>query len=283
MSTIQETRKPARSIEEELDRFRYGWRDVRVTKSDGSIDFQQVPLTLEDVLHPEFGDHHVLSRAHSLDCNYLQYVLSAPLAPDLTAVVLSDVGVYWERPEWKHHSPDIAVILGVQNRKKDWPSFSVAEEGVRPALIIEVVSPNTRSNDLKTKVEQYAQVGVPHYVVADVCELDGRRSLTLIDYRLGPNGDYERQPLDEHGRVWLDEPGGLWLGIAESTEFAGDRLALFDPATGEEIGDYQKLSQDLAAKDEALAAKDEALAAAEARVRELEAELQRLRGNGPVR
>jgi len=275
MSTIQETTKPASSVEAEMYRFRYGSRDVRVTRPDGSIDFEQIPLTLEEVLHPEEGDQLVSSHAHALDCNYLLNVSSERLAGDPSAVVLSDVSIYWEKPEWKHHRPDIAVILGVR-RQKDWPSFYVAVEGTRPALIIEVVSPSTRENDVETKVEQYAEVQVPHYVIADAWESDGRRHLALIDYRLGPDGLYERQPLDAQGRVRLEEPGGLWLGIVDNPELGGDRLALFDPATGAEIGDYKQLSH-------ALAAKEAALAAAESRVRELEAKLQRLSGNGPAR
>jgi len=289
MSTIQETNKPASSIEAEMYRFRYGWRDVRLTRPDGSIEYDQIPLTLEDVLHPEEGDQLVSSHAHALDCNYLLNVSSERLAGDPTAVVLSDVFIYWEKPEWKHHRPDIAVILGVR-RQKDWASFYVVEEGTRPALIIEVVSPSTRVNDVETKVEEYAQVGVRHYVIADAWESDGRHHLALIDYRLGLDGHYERQPLDGQGRVRLEEPGRLWLGIVDNPELGGDRLALFDPATGAEIGDYRQLSEalaakkaDLAAKEADLAAKEADLAAAEARVRELEAQLQQLRGNGPAR
>ena len=36
--------------------FRYGWRYVRIVRPDGTEDHDQVPLTLEDVLHPEVGD-----------------------------------------------------------------------------------------------------------------------------------------------------------------------------------------------------------------------------------
>ena len=39
---------------------------------------------------------------------------------------------------------------------------------MRPSLIIEVTSPKTRVNDVKTKVTQYAQAKVPHYVIADM-------------------------------------------------------------------------------------------------------------------
>ena len=57
----------------------------------------------------------------------------------------------------RHHSPDLSVIFGVKERK-DWITFDVKTEGVRPRLIIEVTSPATRSNDLVKKVQQYAKV-----------------------------------------------------------------------------------------------------------------------------
>src|SRR5262249_25165727 len=149
-----------------------------------------VPLTLEDILHPQLGDHHVLTRSHILDCKYLQDVLAAWLAEDLAAVVLADTGIYWDIPKLRHHSPDIAVILGVK-RQKDWITFRVAKEGVRPVLIIEVTSPKTRSTDLEKKVQQYARAGVLHYVIADVEEGKGKpRRLKLLAYRL--DGDIYR-------------------------------------------------------------------------------------------
>jgi len=287
MSTVQERRTPPQSDSAKLNPFRYGWRDVRVEKPDGRIEFEQVALTLEDALHPEEGDYTVSSHAHALDCNYLQDVFGARLSSDPTAVVLADVEVFWDDPGIKQHRPDVAVIPGVR-RQKNWPTFHVIKEGTRPVLIVEVVSLSTRVNDVETKVEQYARVKVAHYVIADVWESDGRRHVGLIDYRLGPGGDYERQPLDPRGRVWLDEVGGLWLGVVDNPELDGDRLGLFDPATDEEIGDYTQLSHLLAANALALAesearerAKAAALAESEARIRELEAELRRLRTKKP--
>ena len=75
MSTVQERRTPPPSDLVKLNPFPYGWRDVPVTKPDGEVDFEQVPLTLEDALHPELGDYVVSSHAHELDCKYLQDVL----------------------------------------------------------------------------------------------------------------------------------------------------------------------------------------------------------------
>jgi len=285
MSTVQERRSPPPSESVNVNPFPYGWREVRVETPDGGFRFEQVPLTLEDELHPQEGDYTVSSHAHGLDCTYLYYTLGAQVSSDPHTVVIEDMEVFWDVPGVKQHRPDIAVIPRVRH-KKNWPTFSVVAEGTRPALIIEVVSPSTRINDVEKKVDQYARVKVAHYVIADVWESDGRRHVGLIDYRLGSGGDYERQPLDPRGRVRLDEVGGLWLGVVENPELDGDRLALFDPATDEEIGDYNQLRHLIAVQAVALAEAEArehanaiALAESEARNRELEAELSRLRAN----
>jgi hypothetical protein len=123
-------------------------------------------------------------------------------------------------------------------------------------------------------------------VIVDAQEKSDRRRVTLLCYRLGAQG-YERQELDELGRVWL-EPVGLWLGLREDPRTGGDRVALFDPTTGQEIGDNSAISRARAeaearAKEaEARAASEvEARAAAEERLRQMEAELARLRGERP--
>jgi hypothetical protein len=37
------------------DPFHYGGRDVHIIRPDGTEELDRVPLTLEDVLHPEVG------------------------------------------------------------------------------------------------------------------------------------------------------------------------------------------------------------------------------------
>jgi colicin import membrane protein len=300
MSTVPKRSSPA----DTKPSFRYGYREVRFKLPNGRSEFKRVPLTLKDVLHPRFGDVHVLSDAHGDDCNYLKSGLEDRLAADPTVVVFYDVGIFWDIPRLRHHSPDISVIFGVREHK-EWKAFHVKIEKVRPSLIIEVTSPSTRVNDVKTKVKQYARAGVPYYVVADSVEKNNQRRLKLIAYRL-EGQKYVRMPLDEHGRAWL-EPVQLWLSVSVHFKTGGDRLVLVDPLTNQEIPNYRKISQSLAveknaraqaetvAQDEALAraqaetvAQAEALAralaeeramAAEQRLRELEATLKR-RGRG---
>jgi len=70
----------------------------------------------------------------------------------------------------------------------------------------------------------------------------------------------------------------LWLAVAVNSQTGEDRLALFDPATNSEIGDYTAISRALEDAEARAAAADARAAAAEERLRRQEAELRRLRG-----
>jgi hypothetical protein len=220
---------------------------------------------------------------HADDTTYLRYVAKDRNADDDSVVILTDCDIYWDIPALKNHRPDLAVIFGVKQRR-DWPSFDVKKEKVRPRLIVEVASPQTRVLDVEDKVIEYARARVPHYVIADVDEATGRRRLMLNAYRLkGRKGTYEPVKLNERGWAWL-EPLRLWLGVKVNADTGGDRLALFDPETLLEIADYTAIRRERDAADARAAAAESARvdaeiarADAEARVRQLEDELNRRR------
>ncbi len=305
MSTITDSKKKV-TLPPPDDPFYYGWRDINRRLPDGTLVHEQIPLTLEDCLHPQEGDYIVESDLHDHILSYFATVLRARYADDPTVLVLSDTGVYWDDPELEHQSPDDCVIFGVRQPKEEWPSFNVAEEGTRPSLIIEVVSPNTRSNDIDTKVDHYHRAKVPYYVILDRKRLGGE--WTLISYRNTPEG-YVEAPPNERGWVWL-EPVGLWLGLKDN------QPRLYEGTTCEEIGDYETISRFLkeqqaraeaekaraetekarAEAEKARAETEKARAEAEkaradaetqarqqleARLRILEEELRQRRGNGP--
>ena len=130
------------------------------------------------------------------------------------------------------------------SRQAAWSSFNLAAEGAQPALVGEVTSPETRSNDIGIKVDYYRRARVPWYLIADVTIEEGdRRRIELILYRL-VGRRYRREPADERGRVWL-EPLDLWLGQARDARGGFMRLACYDPATGAEVGDYTAISRAL--------------------------------------
>jgi colicin import membrane protein len=244
---------PASQPLNDADLFRYGWRYVERTSAEGKVEYDQVPLTLEDLLHPQYGDAMPHNSVHDEDLLYLFDVAKKQAAGDATALVLCDVLVTWDVPGLRSHSPDLSVIFGVRQPEQPRTSFDVAAEGARPKLLIEIVSPNYRNNDVVIKVEHYHRARVPLYVIVDREEEEG--PVTLIGYQYAPQ-QYEEMPLDAQGRLWL-EPLRVWLGTR------GNRVVCYDGVTGQELGDYTRVSQDLAA--------------AEVRVRELEAEINRLR------
>jgi Uma2 family endonuclease len=268
-----------------VDIFRYGWRYIRRVQPDGTAEYEQVPLTLEDVLYPEVGDFVVHSKAHEDTCTYLADVFNARLRDDPTAVVLHDVRIAWDVPGLRPNGPDIAVICGVAEQR-NWSTFDVAEENAHPALIVEVTSPETRQNDLLDKVDIYEQAGIPLYVIVDTRPWKGEERAHLLVYHLTLNG-YEILAPDERGWLWL-EAVRVWLGVREN------RVECYD-ADGSVIGDYKAIDQARAAAEaraetaearaetaEAqVAAEAQARMQAEARLRELEDQLRQVRGENP--
>ncbi len=217
------------------DPFRYGWRYVKTVKSDGTVDYDQVPLTLEDLLFPEEGDFTVQLESHRRDWVFLSLVFDVQLAGDPSAVVLADCRVDFNLPGVRPLGPDVVVILGVK-RHCDWATLDLAAEGAYAALAVEVTSTDTRPNDYGIKKDFYFRAGVQFYVIVDSSEVKGRRKITFRGYRWEPGG-YQSMVADERGWLWLP-PVQVWLGTAETVY--GERVACFD-ATGQEIGEYEDL------------------------------------------
>lgn len=275
MATIIEEVRPAG--EGEPDPYRYGWRYREYRDADGTLRFEQIPLTIEDVLHPQEGDQVTHSNAHQRRRRYLVDVLEARLRHDPSAVVLDDVRIAWDIPDLGAHGPDIAVILGVREPTTNWRTFSVASEGVRPAIIFEITSPETAGIDRSAKLEEYELANVPLYVIVDGVSRRRNNGLRLLAYTLTPSG-YEALRANDRGWLWL-EPVRTWLGVAD------DEIICYDESE-QPLGNYRALADALRESQEALLqaqhevqAAAERVAASEARLRELEAELRRLRSD----
>lgn len=188
MSVETRTRQSASSADQNgADPYRYGWRYVRRTLPDGRTVFDQVPLTLEDVLHPQEEDVIVHSDQHENIRVYLREALKARLAADPRVRVFSDLRFAWDVPGLKPLDPDVAIVFGVRKRC-NWSTFDVAKEVVRPALVIEVTSPETRKLDIENKVLEYARAGVSLYVIVDVSAERKTERLELRGYQRPPAG-----------------------------------------------------------------------------------------------
>jgi Uma2 family endonuclease len=266
------------------DPFRFGWRYVQQNGRNGAGPRVRVALTLDDVLHPQEGDHIPENTQQELDRSYLASVLRYRLADKQRMKVLSDCLIDWGVEGIRDHSVDVMVFDQVRNPNRNWKTFKVVKEDARPVLAIEIVSPDAdarqaRDNDVVTKVQEYYGAGVPLYVIVDQEKENGPRK--LIGYRRGKRG-FVRLALDKQGRLPL-EPVGLLLGLRDN------RVVCFDTDTGEEIGDLTAMARQRdsaetarraaeaarAAEAEARRATEIELAQALARIHELEARTRR--------
>jgi colicin import membrane protein len=238
----------------------YGWRYVRRHDPQGIEYLEEVPLTLEDVLYPQIGDEIPKCPQHQKECSHLASVLSYRFTGDPSVAVLSDCLIDWGVADQRNHQPDLVVFRDMRI-PLDFQAepFLVKPSFGRAVMVMELVSPHTRENDIVRKPVDYHRLHIPLYVLVDQQRLHGVRQ--LHGYRWTPSS-YEELTL-EGGRLLL-EPIGLQLALED------DRLACYDAATGGRLGDYQEIAK-------ALQEHRMARQAAEERMRELEAELRRLR------
>jgi Uma2 family endonuclease len=262
----------------------YGWRYVRRVRPDGTDVVDEIPLTFEDLLYPEEGDFVVYEPAHTRDFIYCHSTLEAYYASQPEVVVLGDCRVDWGVPGVRPLGPDILVLFEVRQWLRRG-TYHLAEEGGRPVLVLEIVSPSTRKHDLGAKRRLYYRLGVQKYVLVDRWT-PGAAPVRLLGYERGPQRWRRLRP-DAQGRLDL-APVGMKLGLE------GERLWLYDAGTGVRAPDrteWQHLltateTRATAAEARATAAETRAReeaqtrAALEARVRDLEAQLRRQQGAG---
>ena len=169
-------------------------------------------------------------------------------------------------------APDVFVVKGIPGDRRR--IYKLWEEGQPPDVVFEVTSRSTRREDLRTKHDLYARLGVTEYFLFD------------------PLGEYLRPPfqgyrLEQNRYVPLRpaEDGSLWstmLGLALHPR--GEHLRLFDPEsrrwlpTPQEETVARRAAELRAATAEArMVAEADARQVAEARAADAEAELARLR------
>jgi Uma2 family endonuclease len=223
--------EPAAAYEDfdDLDNpFRLGWRLRSVRLPDGTTEVQEVPLTAEDLLDPQLGDHVVQNSWHVSTVFALFDILSSRYEASPDVMVSCDMKMIWGIRGLAEPAPDIAVIPGVRDKTRMRPSFRVRKEGTRPALAIEVSSdePEHQGNDHEKKVRIYERAKVPEYLILDlpspVCRWTG--------YRLDKSGRYQPIVPDAEGRLF-SMTTGLHFGISPD----GQAPHLFDAATGERL------------------------------------------------
>lgn len=235
-----------------------------VLGADGRFELLERPPTVEDYLDPQLEDKLTQGRPHSELCHLLFEMIRGYFLPDAEVVVLQDVKILLG-PGLPGPSPDVAVIRG--HRDKAFWTFRVADQGVLPSFVIEVVSPSDarlRKMDEVNKLELYQRVGIPEYLLVDFPRRATGGRFRLKGHRLGPGRRYRAIEPDAEGRL-LSETTGLRFGVSGD----GQRIEIFDPAGARLMTPVEILGK---AAEEAIARQ-----AAEAELARLRAEIEQLK------
>lgn len=226
---------PAKPSPTDDDPYFYGWRYVNRTLPDGTVEVDQIPLSEEDILFPEEDDHIVQDPKHTRDFVYFHSALDTLFANRPEVVVLGDNRIDWCVAGIRPLGPDIVILFDVP----EWlrrANYRVAEEHGRTVLVIEVISPSTRDNDLEKKLSLYQRIGIPQYVIVDRGP-EGTDPVCITGLRWSPD-QWSPMETDDQGRMKLEHVQ-LLIGIED------DRPWLYDAATGKRIPERVELVQEL--------------------------------------
>jgi len=204
-----------------------GWRIVTEIQADGRMDRIYVPLTSEEFLHPQEGFHLPNSTFHDDVTSHARDILTRRYANEPTVGVFRDLLIEWDIPGQKDLCPDTFVAFGISNKEQNRSKFIVANEGVRPAFVLEVVSPRYRKEDREIKVVKYALTRVKEYVIVDRRRQRGKWVEEVLGYRLS-EGIYQPIAPDEEGRIYC-ETVGLLMSLQSGC------LVIEDANTGERL------------------------------------------------
>ena len=243
-ATLEKIIKPRPSLEELAE---CGWRYVEETLPDGRVDYSMRPLTEEEYLHPQEGDHMPTSAFHAKTIQRAYELLTRRYSDDPTVCVFTDLLIRWDIPELGDHSPDVTVIFNVARQDEGRERFDVRLEGARPSLLIEVVSGRYRAADRETKVEHYERARVQEYIILDRRQRRGQITYEALGYRLA-RGRYAPIAPDDQERI-LCRTVGLYLSLRDG------ELVIEDAATGERLLTSKELAH--LAKAERQRAEDE--------------------------
>ncbi|HBS71065.1 MAG TPA: hypothetical protein DEA79_18505 [Cyanobacteria bacterium UBA11153] len=204
-----------------------GWRVVTVSQADGSTTTIKRPLTPEEFLHPQFGDRLPNSTFHDDVASHAKDILTRRYANNPTIGVYRDLLIEWDIPGQGDLCPDTFVAFGISNKDQNRSKFIVINEGVRPAFVLEVVSPRYRKEDRSNKVVEYARARVQEYVIVDRRRQRGQFVDEVLGYCL-TEGIYQPIVPDSEGRIHCDTVGLLF-------SLQDGHLAIEDANTGSRL------------------------------------------------
>jgi Uma2 family endonuclease len=224
-----------------------GFRMELFTDEEGREKYRLIPLTEEEFLHPQEGYHLPNSTFHDNTAGEIKEILRRRYASREDVGVFGDLIINWGIQGLGNHCPDVCVVFGLKDKGKNRESFVVAEEGTKPVVVIEVVSPRYRRTDRETKVKDYARAGVEEYIILDRRPQRGELIDEVIGYRL-EEGSYVPITPDEEGGIGC-QTIGVKVGLIEG------KVKLWEAETGAPLLSSQEIEEQ--ARQEAQRAEQE--------------------------
>jgi len=193
-----------------------------IEQTDPPSSPRETMPTMYDLPSEDPEDPGLPDEFHIWQPQLLSFGCQPPTYPRDQVFVASDLNLYYDpnTPQW-HKRPDWFVVAGVPrlyDHKELRLSYVTWQEGVRPLVVVELLSPSTRNEDLgktlrqpnspPTKWQVYEHIlGVPYYILFDRYN-DELQAFQLVGSK------YQELVLAEP-KVWVPELKlglGLWSG-----------------------------------------------------------------------
>ena len=189
------------------------------------------PLTPADFLDPREHDTFNHGPRHDADVQRLYAIFRQHYRVNPLVAVFTGIKMIWDIPDLSQPTPDVAIVPGAESWDSQRTALDVAEEGQRPTMIVEIVSPRFVDADQVEKVQIYAQAGVQEYFVVDSGEREDSDAIAyrVWGYRLN-DGGYQPIAADEQGRLY-SEVARLWF-VPDAEQ---DQILVISKRTGQPI------------------------------------------------
>jgi Uma2 family endonuclease len=202
-------------------------RDFPMYEPISPLPSREALPTMYDLPSEEVGDPGLPDEFHLKQANFLSETCQPKNIQPSSMLTAIDLNLYYDpqHTSW-YKRPDWYLVLGLSRK---WEndlrlSYVIWQEGVRPFLMVELLSPGTEAEDLgetlrdaskpPTKWQVYEEIlSVPYYIVYD------RYENNLRIFHL--NGDRYQRVAVEEKCIWFEELQlglGLWFGTYQGSE-----------------------------------------------------------------
>lgn len=101
-----------------------------------------------------------------------------------------------ERQKFHFRRPDVVVHRCIDSDRGNWGRKPYASDC---AIVVEIVSADSVTTDIRDKRAEYAAAGIPHYWIVRMTDNDGP-AISVERFLLTSDGDYVRDGLAVRGR-----------------------------------------------------------------------------------